>query len=531
MPAPAADASQPAWYIARNKQKLGPYSSSQLKRLVKSGEVGPADMVLREGERQWVAAAVVQGLFAKGVGPAVRPASPVISPEAAAAPFAFDGGATAANSGRARRRHAPRSPWPWLLGTAAAALAVLGGLAVLGMRLLQPSASGDKAGTEVAKKSGKPEPVKPVKASEKPARPNPSPEPRPAKKKALDLSYIAADFNAAVVLRPARLVKSPVAEALAQEKLLGAILQETGIDPHKLEQAVVVMDPFPAGKPLLPKKNGIVGAKWRKFTSREGRFSALFPVKPVEKSVKQKKLPLMHLFKAEWEGGQMTYSVVYTDFGTPADDPKAYLETVASSVAKYTHGKKSIKIDGYPGLELKLEITDPRVPTVVTHRIYLVKDRQYEVIVSSAKAKHDPAQFAKFLDSFTLLDDKGKARESEKSPAAEAAPAVILFAPGVILRFVEAVDGKQLLARNLKEVEEKTFTGKKYYRSTREKLAGAALAGYVADDRTVLWAPEPTLHKMLASSAAEGPLIERLRDVDPDDEATGVFVLGPFGEM
>ena len=327
--AAAADGGQPVWYVARDRQKLGPYSAAQLKGLVKSGQVGPEDMVLREGEHHWVAAATLKGLFPRGVGP-----------EAASAPFAFGDTGTGAAGGRRARRPAARSTWPWLVGTGVAVLALLGGLAALCMKLLQTSPPGKKTDTAVAAKPAKSNPDKAAKASVAAVRSKPSPEPRPVAKKALDLSYIATDFTAAVVLHPARLAKSPLGAALLSEPSVGPILREAGIDPRKVEQAVVLIDPFPAGKPVSARKDGIIGAKWRRFTSRDGRFSARFPVKPTETTRKEKNLPVTHDFMAAWEGGQVTYRVLYTDFGRPADDPKAYLDAAVASLAKVTKSKK-----------------------------------------------------------------------------------------------------------------------------------------------------------------------------------------------
>src|SRR5207244_13299305 len=56
--------------------------------------------------------------------------------------------------------------------------------------------------------------------------------------KGLDLSYIAADFNAAAVLHPRRILKSPLARAVP-DAILDEMVRESGIDPRKVEQAIV----------------------------------------------------------------------------------------------------------------------------------------------------------------------------------------------------------------------------------------------------------------------------------------------------
>jgi hypothetical protein len=52
-----------SWYIARNKQKFGPFSTNQLQQLAVLGLVKAAEYVLPEGGTKWVAAHSVQGLL------------------------------------------------------------------------------------------------------------------------------------------------------------------------------------------------------------------------------------------------------------------------------------------------------------------------------------------------------------------------------------------------------------------------------------------------------------------------------------
>jgi hypothetical protein len=63
--AAAAGGSVSRWYYATdNRQRLGPVTSEELRRLARSGEIGPACMVAREGSNKWAPAAKVKGLFA-----------------------------------------------------------------------------------------------------------------------------------------------------------------------------------------------------------------------------------------------------------------------------------------------------------------------------------------------------------------------------------------------------------------------------------------------------------------------------------
>jgi hypothetical protein len=50
------------WYIGRNKQKFGPFSTTQIQQLITLGLVAATEYVLEEGATRWVAAGSVAGL-------------------------------------------------------------------------------------------------------------------------------------------------------------------------------------------------------------------------------------------------------------------------------------------------------------------------------------------------------------------------------------------------------------------------------------------------------------------------------------
>jgi hypothetical protein len=51
------------WYVARDKQKVGPFVWSQLLKMASDGTLQPAEMLLQEGATKWSAAATIPGLF------------------------------------------------------------------------------------------------------------------------------------------------------------------------------------------------------------------------------------------------------------------------------------------------------------------------------------------------------------------------------------------------------------------------------------------------------------------------------------
>jgi hypothetical protein len=57
------------WYVARDRQRVGPYSMEQLRALVGQGQLAPTAMLLKEGEAKWVPASTVDGLFVAQVVP------------------------------------------------------------------------------------------------------------------------------------------------------------------------------------------------------------------------------------------------------------------------------------------------------------------------------------------------------------------------------------------------------------------------------------------------------------------------------
>jgi hypothetical protein len=106
----------------------------------------------------------------------------------------------------------------------------------------------------------------------------------------------------------------------------------------------------------------------------------------------------------------------------------------------------------------------------------------------------------------------------------------VLFFPGGVIRFTEAVDGKAVLSKVLKDLQEASADGKSYVVSKTEMMAGVPLAGHVADERTLLIAPEPTLKKMLAAKG-NGPLAGQLRRIDLNNELTAAFVVEPVKQL
>lgn len=64
------------WHYSKNGKRFGPVSGQQLKELAAKGELGPADLVWKEGMPQWVPASKIKGLMPGSSAVTNKPASP-----------------------------------------------------------------------------------------------------------------------------------------------------------------------------------------------------------------------------------------------------------------------------------------------------------------------------------------------------------------------------------------------------------------------------------------------------------------------
>ena len=51
------------WYVFKNNNRLGPFSSQDLRRLTVAGSLSPDDLVWKEGINGWIPAQNIKGLF------------------------------------------------------------------------------------------------------------------------------------------------------------------------------------------------------------------------------------------------------------------------------------------------------------------------------------------------------------------------------------------------------------------------------------------------------------------------------------
>jgi len=67
------------WYYANEQEKLGPFSSAQLKELATIGQLVPTQIVWKEGIEKGALAAKVKNLFPAAQGESPPPAAAEVS--------------------------------------------------------------------------------------------------------------------------------------------------------------------------------------------------------------------------------------------------------------------------------------------------------------------------------------------------------------------------------------------------------------------------------------------------------------------
>lgn len=73
---PALAVTPVRWFVARHRQKQGPFTLGQLKQLVALGQLQPCDMLLLQGAQKWSPAGEILGLF-----PGTSTVTPLLIPQ------------------------------------------------------------------------------------------------------------------------------------------------------------------------------------------------------------------------------------------------------------------------------------------------------------------------------------------------------------------------------------------------------------------------------------------------------------------
>jgi hypothetical protein len=232
-PAPPTKSIQ--WYLGRGKKPVGPYSPTQIRQMAAAGQIGPDDMLKKDGAPNWISAGSVKGLFSS-TAVAAAPA-PTLSRRSAVQTEdeeEADEKPARRKSGKPRRKSGKRSAFPLGLvlgaggGVAALAALVVGGVLVwyFGFRESKPG---------------------PVVNNPGPVFNKPADQGGDGKKE-FDTAFLADGFVGAMIVHPQRMLQSQALASLPQDKMFAQIPMKE-LDPRKMERVVVYSGPNVSGNP------------------------------------------------------------------------------------------------------------------------------------------------------------------------------------------------------------------------------------------------------------------------------------------
>jgi len=147
---------------------------------------------------------------------------------------------------------------------------------------------------------------------------------------------------------------------------------------------------------------------WQEYKSQDDSFRVEMPTKPMER-VNSKMTPTAgelqtHVMVGNQRNG--VYLVAYTDYSDNTTDisfDSAAEDAVENAGGKLV-SKKSVSLDGYPGVELEMIISPERLGGggLGVCRIYWAAPRLYFVYVGGAESSDVYKTRTKFLDSFKV---------------------------------------------------------------------------------------------------------------------------------
>jgi hypothetical protein len=174
---------------------------------------------------------------------------------------------------------------------------------------------------------------------------------------------------------------------------------------------VIVVTTAILGIALFLQREQLTGeSDWKEFTSDEGRFSVLLPRTP-RQTTETVDAPAgeidEHTFTTIY--GSITYVVSYSDYpqNLTTGDTRAVLDSLRDSAVTSFNGKllseRSISLNGHPGRELKIQVSDDAGTAIARFRIFLVRNRLYYLYTLAPEERSPSPSVDKFLNSFKLV--------------------------------------------------------------------------------------------------------------------------------
>jgi len=173
--------------------------------------------------------------------------------------------------------------------------------------------------------------------------------------------------------------------------------------------------------PVDNKRKSLSGeSSWETFSSPKGGFAVSMPSPPVEKKqVVNTPIPQLDVysFTVELKGnpaahrGAVFYAVYYSDYPdthVQQTEPEKILDAARDGGVASSRGhlisELIISLDGYPGRDIRIAL--PTIRAVMRFRIYLVRQRLYQLAVVTSKDEASSQDIGQFLDSFRLLGNQ-----------------------------------------------------------------------------------------------------------------------------
>jgi len=158
---------------------------------------------------------------------------------------------------------------------------------------------------------------------------------------------------------------------------------------------------------------GCGGTTWSEFSSAEGAFSVLMPGTPTEETQTQDtELGAIDVHSFTFEQGGVAYLVGYNVFPAAvieAASPDSLLDGACDGQVQAVKGtrvsEQEITLGAYAGRDLEILIEDSDGPASLRSRMFLVRDRLYQVMVVGPKGQSTSPDTLKFLDSFKLVGE------------------------------------------------------------------------------------------------------------------------------
>lgn len=150
---------------------------------------------------------------------------------------------------------------------------------------------------------------------------------------------------------------------------------------------------------------------WKEYSSADGQYSVLMPGTPTEKMQNRNTAAGdITAHAALLDKTPVVYMVMYNDYPEQVmqgGSPSQILENARDGGVRSARGKlvgdsAITLLNKYPGREIQIEMPDGL--HAVRIRVYMVKNRMYQVAYRSGKDNLFSKDATKFLDSFKIQE-------------------------------------------------------------------------------------------------------------------------------